>query len=486
MSQIRALLSSLSVGGCLALAAAAGCADDEEDCSVIAQNAWVERSMREWYLENDQLPDLDPSAFDSPTAYLGALIEDVDLNPSPDASAPDDFSFVVPASVEEDLNTNTPSGVGLLMGVTQDGLQVFDVYGSFEGERPSPASEAGLVRGDRVETFDGVPVERAFDLAPLAGARFIFGFAAGETHTFGVQKSDGRRVDVTLTSVELRPDSVPFFRIFNLGERDIGYVYFRDFDLGSVEGLRRAIAAFADQGVDTVIIDQRYNLGGFLFVADFLGDLLGGNHFGANGDSVFRRENWNEDKAELNGDVFFSTPRCPEFLTEDPDLQPFACSMPPRGLSGLRRLVFINGGNTASASELVLNGMRPYVDVGVVGARSVGKPVGSVPFPSFATGEAEFCGLVLRPTTLRIVNADGEGDYFDGFAPDCPMEDDPRQPLGSAEESSIAAALAYATDGRCPVRLLSPPAPPRRRVLLDAQHTFSYQNSLARWRASTR
>ena len=484
-------MPALVIAG-IALMAGCGGGDDDDtgtvdQCSIVAQNTWVKETLLEWYLENDQIPDLDPSSSEGPQAFLNALTEDVDLAPPPDIQGEDRFSVISELEVEQNRVANIFSGFGLLMQVEGLGAQTFirilDVFGAFEGEAASPASQAGLQRGDAILDFDGSPVNDVFNLDRLRGFKFIFGFDVGAQHSLGIRKiGETNTTTVSLTAAELVPTSVPLFKVFERGDDKVGYVFFRDFDFASVEGLRKAFVFLAEEGVTELIIDQRYNLGGFVFVIDYLAGLLKGNDL-SDGQTILRAETWNEDKGpSLNSEVVFEPPTCPAFLGQSDSLSQYDCQGEVRGLTGLNKVVFINSGNTASASEVILNSMLSHVEVAVIGERSVGKPVGSAPFPSFGGGGEDFCGLVMRPITFRNVNADGAGDYYDGFTPDCAVADDPSAPLGSENEASIAAALGYLEQRACPSvgtgGLLA--EPPRRRLLLDAEHTLSYQNSLAR------
>jgi len=109
----------------------------------------------------------------------------------------------------------------------------------------------------------------------------------------------------------------------------------------------------------------------------------------------------------------------------------------------LSRLVVIASGGTASASELVTNGMIPHVDVTIVGENTFGKPVGQIGL--------EFCDKILRPTSFKIANADGDGDYFDGLPVDCPAIDDLSVAVGDDLDPRMVAAMAYLDTGACPV-----------------------------------
>jgi hypothetical protein len=92
----------------------------------------------------------------------------------------------------------------------------------------------------------------------------------------------------------------------------------------------------------------------------------------------------------------------------------------------------------------VINALRPFIPVVVIGGRTYGKPVGQY-------GIA-FCDKLLAPVSFALRNADGHGDFFDGFAPDCPAPDDIDRQLGDPEEGSLKEALTFATTGACSPR----------------------------------
>jgi hypothetical protein len=113
---------------------------------------------------------------------------------------------------------------------------------------------------------------------------------------------------------------------------------------------------------------------------------------------------------------------------------------PARALP-VRRVVVIATQASASATELLINGLRPFVPVTIVGDRTFGKPVGQYLYA--------FCDKVFAPVSFSMVNADGQGDYFEGLAVDCPAPDDIGHPLGDAEEGSLREALRFIAAGSC-------------------------------------
>ncbi len=112
----------------------------------------------------------------------------------------------------------------------------------------------------------------------------------------------------------------------------------------------------------------------------------------------------------------------------------------PQALA-VSRLVVITTRGSASASEAIINGLRPYMDVKVVGDTTYGKPVGQYGF--------DFCEKVLYPVAFLVTNARGEADYFGGIPADCAAADDVDHALADPREASLAEALYVVRNGRC-------------------------------------
>ena len=104
----------------------------------------------------------------------------------------------------------------------------------------------------------------------------------------------------------------------------------------------------------------------------------------------------------------------------------------------------ITSGNTCSASECLINGLSPYLQVVTVGGTTCGKPVGG--------GAVGYGDQVYRLIMFKVVNARGKGDYYDGLPPTCAAPEDLTYGLGNPEEASLKAALYYIQHGRCPER----------------------------------
>lgn len=393
-----------------------------ENCSPADEKRFVDGVMRRHHLFNDQLPELDRSQFETADALLRALVEDV--------VPPDRFSFIASKSGEVQFyEEGKVLGLGLSLRFVDDELFLSQVYGSQAREPESPASRVGLRRGDRVVSVGGRTIEDLVEAGELDGA---FGpNVPGEEVELTVETRDGSSRSVTVVRDFFVFEPVPVIEIFREDEVTIGYLVLRSFVEPAVPSLQEAFDRFRSAPIDAVILDLRYNSGGLLGVARRLSELVVGRT-SAN-EIIFQRV-FNEDNASC--------------------LETDRLTARPQSLDRVDRVVAITLEGTASASEQVISGLGPHVETWTVGDTTFGKPVGQLGFP--------FCeDRVLRPVTFRTVNANGEGDYFGGIVPDCPVAERVDAELGDPAEAMLAVALARASRLVCDPskRRLPRPAP---------------------------
>lgn len=398
--------------GLAAMAAAtlSACQDDADfgqpdDCaSVESQNIWIDGLMREVYLWNDELPpleDVDPAAFETPAAFLRSLRVGVDRWSYINTKQRNDAYY------EEGMFL----GLGYRTVVDEDSTR----YVSFVYP-DSPASQAGLRRGDTIRAVDGIAAtdhDRNGTWSSAYGPN-----EPGVVVDLTLGKSDGTEEDVTLTKGWVPITTVPTHRVLQTSEGPVGYVLFLAFVETAYAELDEAFAEFKSAGVEHVVVDLRYNGGGRLKVAKYFADLIGGGPVDGN---VMYRVDHNDSMADWDENR--------RFQARSNSINATAAT-------------FLTTRGTASASELMINALVPYMDVEVVGSGTAGKPVGMYAW--------EFCDQVIHPISFRMVNADGGTDYFDGLAPDCPAVDDLERQLGDPTEASLAAALARSTGAPCP------------------------------------
>lgn len=376
-----------------------------QTCSVTGQNTFVRDALQQYYLWYRDLPDTDPARFASPEAYLAAVrFRPLDTT----------FSYITSRAADEAFYSDSQFiGLGLSTTVTGSELRVLQVFDD------SPAQAAGLERGARIDAIDGRAVS---DLIVSGGIDSAFGPAQiGLEVRLDFRRRDGERRVVSAQKRAVTIPTVSLTKVFEVDGRKVGYLFFRNFVRPSVAALDEAFAALREAGVRELVLDLRYNGGGLVDVAVHLASLVGGP---ALRDQVFAQSQHNDRNRRLDSTLRFTN---------------------PDAALGLERLVVIATRSSASASELVINGLRPFLPVLIVGDRTYGKPVGQYGLT--------FCDKVLAPVAFAMVNADGAGGYFDGLAADCPAGDDIEHDLGSAQEASLAVALQAAVTGTCPATL---------------------------------
>jgi len=398
-----AALLSLALAGCGSGAESPVSPTEETgECATSGQVGFVRDTLREMYFWYSELPDPDPASFASPEAYLEA----VRFRPL-DAS----YSYITTKAASDAFFSDSQFiGLGIAYLQTGDAeLRVAQVFPD------GSAAEAGLRRGDYLVEVGGRSV---VELLQTGGLGAAFGpDEVGVTVALAWRTPSGERQAAVLAKRLVTIPTVSATAVFDVAGARVGYVFFRNFVRPSHEALDSAFAELAGQGVTDLVLDLRYNGGGLVDVAQHLASLIGGS--GTAGE-VFLAFRHNDKNAHRDTSLLF----------ED-----------RVGALDLPRLVVIQAGGSASASEAVVNGLRPFMPVTTVGDRSFGKPVGQYGF--------EFCEKVLYPVAFVVANARDEADYFDGIAADCPAVDDLDRPIADPDEGSLAAALFFLRTGRC-------------------------------------
>ncbi len=372
------------------------------ECGTLGQVNFVRDTLQEWYLWYEQLPDPDPAGFASPEAYLQAV-----------RYMPRDSSFsYIGSQAATDAFYSASQFIGLGVSYRQTSatqLRVTQVFAA------SPAEQAGLRRGDHLLAIGGTAVA---DLLQTGGVGNAFGPSeVGVSVVMAWRTPGGQERQATLTKALVTIPTVSATRVFDNGGSRVGYIFFRNFVTPSTEALNRAFDRLLADGATDLVLDLRYNGGGLVDVARHLGSLIGGEGTAGRTFVKFRH---NDKKSANNETVLFES-------------RPNALDLP--------RLVVIATGGSASASELVINSLRPFMNVTVVGSRTFGKPVGQYGF--------DFCEKVLFPVAFATENAQGEANYFNGIPANCAAPDDLDRQIGDPSEGSLAESLHFLRTGRC-------------------------------------
>lgn len=379
----------MAAAGCACILTA--CSDSSiepiEDCSLDGRKTFVGEIMTDFYLWYDRVPAVDPATVESPEALLQQLT----------FRELDHWSGMQrQAERQEFFDQGRFQGLGYTLGQDPNGgLRISWVH---EG---SAAGRAGLDRGALILGVNG----RA--IADLTSEELGTELAQ-EIVVHQIQELDGRVHDVELAQGDVDITSVKGATVLDTPNGPVGYLMFTTFVLPGEDELKLAFATFRARGVQQLVIDLRYNGGGLLRTAALLGSLIDTEAAG----QPLIIETYNQRHPELNRVR-------PMFETEE-------------GVAA-SRVVFLTTGRTASASEQVINGLRPYLEVDIVGSRTLGKPVGADSW--------NHCEYSISPITFHSLNAEGVGDYFNGIEPACEVQDDLLHELGDPEEAQLAAAL---------------------------------------------
>ena len=395
-------------------------------CSLRAQQDFANSVLNDWYLFPNLLAAADPANFNSVQSFLDARV-------APARAQGRDQGFTFATSIAQEnalISSGSSAGFGIRLSFDNAAGRVF-VVEAYEGAN---GLAAGLDRGSEITAIgtSSANLQSVASLMASGGAQAVVNAlgpsTAGTARVLRFVQPSGATVESNIVKTDFSLDPVSDrygALILNDGGRRVGYLNLRTFIVSDAAAqLRQAYGQFAAQGVTELVIDLRYNGGGLVSVAETMGDLMGQGRTG----QVFSRTVFRQSQSSQN------TTRT--FRSEGNAIAP-------------TRIAFITTNASASASELVINAMLPYLgnNVALIGADTSGKPVGQFGFDLAA------CDLRVRAVTFQTLNAAGNGDYFFGLGPfvpnTCRAGDDVTRPFGDPREASTAVALDFLAGRSC-------------------------------------
>ncbi|RZJ04028.1 MAG: PDZ domain-containing protein [Rubrivivax sp.] len=412
------------------------------------EKKWLRAYFDEAYLWRDEVPRVDPGDarfggsdfYAAMDAYFGAL-KTPQLTDS--GARRDKFSFIYPTAEWKALlegGSEVSYGIEWHIANATPPRRVRIAY----VEASSPAAAAGLARGDELVSVDGT----AADVTTDAGVDALYAGlypASGSSHAFVFQRN-GEQLSRSLTGTNVTRNPVPQARVLTLpGGARAGYLLFNDHNVPSENLLINAVSDFRTQGISELVLDLRYNSGGYLYIASELATMIAGTARTAG--QPFETLKYSARRSGENEVTPFSANSCGLVSNRCANVQPLP-------LLNLSRVYVLVQSGTCSASEAVINGLRGVnMDVVLIGGQTCGKPYGFV--------GRDNCGISYFPMEFAGVNAKGFGDYSDGFVPGsgstaryvpgCTVADDFAHPLGDTQEAMLAAALNHVATGQCPI-----------------------------------
>ena len=388
---------------------------------------WIVDQMKTWYYWNDRIP-ANPDLTLAPEALFNSLLYKFDATARPDG---DRFSWIESDAdaLKAELSGSTKtSGLQLRLfyyptgGTNIVGLVAYALPGS-------PAARAGFKRGDIITRIDDkqLTASNYYDL--------IYSDAA-KKYTLGSLNDQDAIVETAttrnVTPVSFQEDPVFFDTTFQYGANTVGYLVYHQF-IASKSGsdkneydqkIDNVFASFKSKNVNSLILDLRYNPGGYVSSATNLASLIGR---GVTSNQVFYYKEYNSTL----------TPVLEKRYGKEYFLDKFSPKSQNIG-SGLKNLIILTSNRTASASELLINGLKPFMTVTVIGDQTVGKNVGSVTL----SDDSKKVKWGLQPIVTKSFNSLKQSDYSKGFTPDVPVREGLRlYPYGNPKDPLLAAAL---------------------------------------------
>ena len=402
---------------------------DAKQGTYVDENNWLRSWSHETYLWYDEIEDMDPACCTTPEYFELMKTKETTSSGKPK----DRFHFSQPTREYRQLsNEGITAGYGVRLKVLQRSPPRSVVVAYTEPGSPATAAGVNLVRGTQILSVDGLDIVNSTDANDIERINAAFSPSVGDTHTFTVKDpgASSRERSVTMTAGEITVHPVQNVKVITTSKGDrVGYMLFNRHNDPAAQPLINAGNAFLQGGgIDDLVLDLRYNGGGFLYIARIIASIIAGS---AGDGKNFATVEYN-DKTDNK-----STPFASAFKDEDGTKHP----LPDLGLA---RLFVLTGPGTCSASEQVISGLRGIdIEVILVGSTTCGKYHGFVP--------RDNCGTTYSTVQLRVVNHKGVADHDDGFPPTCSVADnDYGHQLGDPEESLLKTALAYQADDTCP------------------------------------
>ena len=448
--RIKACIHPLIYGLCVLLLWS--CKDEEVKPSPQLQdvNAFIWEGMSEMYLWNDLMPqDIDAKSEFDPKLYFEKLL----FRPT------DRWSFITD---DYDGLINSLKGIETSFG---HNFKLFlmpgsnDVVGIVKYVVPnSPADLAGIHRGDKFFKVDGIKLTTS-NYQELLFERGSYTLTFG---AFDAQGAISPVEDKKLTAIELAENPILIHKTLDVNGQKIGYLSYNQFIQEYGDSLNTVFQQFKQDGVTDLVLDLRYNPGGSITTAILLSSMIAPTAVVENKE-VYARMVWNDHVTEYivqeegeNSDNLVST-----FVIPEVNLN-------------LSKVYILVSRNSASASELVINCLKPYMEVILVGSENTtGKYVGSITLHDQEANN----GWAMQPIVLKSANADGFTDFVDGFSPDFFVADDFDAELGTLEEDMLAKSIELITGISVadPARVASSTIPKNLKPIID-QRLAARQN----------
>ena len=381
-------------------------------------NTWIHENMSAYYLWPDKMPALAKTNTSSnPMDYFYSILYEYKTT--------DRFSWIDSSSANL---INQLNGINTVLGIRVSAFYTDDTKVNVALViayvlKGSPAEKNGLKRGDIILSVDDKTVTSSNYSTALQNQTLKLGLGAYNNKVFS---STGKTV--TVTKVELQTNPILQDTVINWAGKKVGYFAYLQFLSSFDDSLRAVFGRFKEKGVNELVIDLRYNGGGYVSSSDLLTNLMV-KDLASKVDKVMNKRQYNDAYTKEVIKQYGASALITNFKMES------------NNIGSLNRVFFLTSTGTASASELIINNLKPFMNVILIGEHTYGKNVGSFTI----TDNAKRWNYGLQPITFKILNSLDQSDYgtVNGFLPDYALTDDvlPYKLLGDPNETYLNKAL---------------------------------------------
>ena len=417
---------------------------DDNPASIKDLNDFVYRGMNTYYLYKDDVPDLANNRFSDSEydAFLNsynapeALFNHLIYQPE----TIDRFSWITSNYIELEAFLNgTTQNNGMDFGLVRRQTGSSDVFGYVGYVLPNTsASNQGLQRGDIFYAVNGNALNDNIYQSLLSGNTYTLNLGTYDdngTPEPGDDTITPNGQSVTLTKSPYTENPIFKRDVFQIAGRNVGYLVYNGFTRDFDAQLNDTFGYFSNNNIQDLVLDLRYNPGGSVNTAILLSSMIAGR----NGE-IFSTEEWNNDiQSQLSVESTVN-----RFTNNDDGT--------PLNILNLNRVYVLTTKRSASASELVINCLRPYINVIQIGTSTTGKYQASITLydsPDFRRQGANPSHLyAMQPLVLKSLNAAGVTDYYEGLDPDILVSENYSNMgvLGDQNELLLSVALQHIED----------------------------------------
>lgn len=421
------------------------CEDFDDTASELPIQNFIWKGLNLYYLWKDDVPDLADSRFSTQgdlDNYLSAtpnpkvLFENLLFKPVSKfpTGAVDRFSVIVDDfSVLENSFQGISTNNGVDFGLRYKSGTSGPIFGWVRYIIPnSDAASKNIKRGDIFYAVNGVTLTADNFRTLLANETYTLNFADFDN---GNITPNGR--SLSLTKTQLVENPVLITQIIPLGSKIVAYLMYNSFTSNFETQLNQAFAQIKAAGATHLVLDLRYNSGGSVQTATYLASMITGQF----SSQVFAKQQWN---AQVQS--FFEANSPAQLVNNFTNTLANGQSINSLNLS---KVYILTTRSSASASELVINGLKPYINVVQIGDVTAGKNVGSITLydsPNFRKENRSTAHkYAMQPIVLKIVNKTGFGDYQNGLTPTIELKENLGNlgQLGNTTEPLLSTALGH-------------------------------------------